>query len=74
MSRCSGYSATCTPRQELFIFQLRCGQFLLLGLLHLEGSWAWCGAPSLICVVGVVGLPLQVVPATVELSLWPLLR
>jgi hypothetical protein len=45
-----------------------------LGLLHLEGSRAQCGAPSLLCVVGAAGLPLQVVPPAVELALRSLLR
>jgi hypothetical protein len=69
MSRCSGYSAPCTPRQEILICQLHCGKFLPLGLLHLEGSRAQCRAPSLLCTAGAAGLLLQVVPPVVELSL-----
>jgi hypothetical protein len=74
MSRHSGYSYSYTPRKEILICQLCYGQLLPLGLLHLEGSRAQCGAPSLLCAIGAAGLPLQVVPPTVELVLHPLLR
>jgi hypothetical protein len=68
------YSASCTPRKEILMCQLHYGQLLPLGILHLEGSRAQCGAPSLLCAVGSTGLPLQVVPPTVELVLQPLIR
>jgi hypothetical protein len=70
--RC-GYSTACTPRQEILVCQLCCGQLLPFGLLHLEGSWAQCRAPSLLCVAGATGLLLQVVPPAVELALRSLL-
>jgi hypothetical protein len=74
MSGRFGYSASCTPRQEILVYQQRCGQLLLIGPLHLEESRAQCGAPIMLCVVGAIGLLLQGVPPTVELVLHPLLR
>jgi hypothetical protein len=74
MSGCLGYLASCTPRKNLLICQLHYGKLLLVGPLRFEGSQAQCRAPSLLCVVGAVGLLLRVVPPTVELSLRPLIR
>jgi hypothetical protein len=70
--RC-GYLDAFTPRQEILVCQMHCGQLLSFGLLHLEGSRAQCGDPSLICIVGATGLLLQVVPPTLELVLQSLL-
>jgi hypothetical protein len=69
MSRNFGYSVSCTPRQDILISQLRCWQLLLVGPLRLEGSRAQCRAPSLLCIVGAIGLILQVAPPIVKLSL-----
>jgi hypothetical protein len=74
ISGCFGYPSAYTPRQEILVCQLYCGQLLPLGLLHPAGSRAQCGAPSLLCVVGATRLLLQVVPPAVELVLRPLLR
>jgi hypothetical protein len=67
------YLATCTLRKELLVCQLHCGQLFPFGLLHIEGSQAQCGAPSLLCTTGVARLLLQFVPPVVELTLWSLL-
>ena len=56
-----GYLAACTLRQEILIYQLRCGQWLPFGLVCLEGFRAQCGDPSLLCAIGVVGLLLRFV-------------
>jgi len=42
------------------IGQLHFKQWPLLYLLFIGGSWAWCEAPYLWCIVGVVGLLLLV--------------
>jgi hypothetical protein len=74
MFEISGYSVSCTPRKYLLICQLCCEQWLPFGLIHLAGSWAQCGAPSLLCATGDFGLRLRVVPSVVELFLLPLLQ
>jgi hypothetical protein len=66
-----GYLAACTPRQDLLIYQLCCGQLPPFGLIHLERSQAQCGALSRLCTAR---LRLRVLPPVMELILQPLLQ
>jgi len=69
MSGWCGYSAACIPGQELYVCQLHCGQFRLVGPLSPVGFLVLRGALNLRCIAIVSGWLVLVVAPSVELSL-----
>jgi hypothetical protein len=65
MYRRCGYFAYFTLMKDILFYRLHYRNLLPLGLLHIEGSPAQCGAPSLLYTVRATRLPLQVVPPSV---------
>jgi hypothetical protein len=68
MSGRSDYLATCTPRQDLLICQMCWEQFLLTGLLSLEGFWVQRRVLDPRCATVASRLLLPIIPPTVELG------
>jgi hypothetical protein len=66
MSGRSSYLATCTPRQEILICQLRYKPLFLFGPLSPVEFWALRRSLGLRFVVGASRLLLPVVPPAVE--------